>query len=186
MKKETVLLVVITLVVGLLVGIIVSKGGSKGGGTAAAPQGQAPPAVDHQQTAMLEGIVAKDPKNRDAWVQLGNNYFDSDQAVKAVEAYGKALELNPNDPNVLTDQGVMFRRLGWYDRAIENFRKANQVDPSHLQSLHNLGVVYRYDLQDAAKAKEAWSRYLQVNPSGPGSEQIRAELQKIDTAPSQP
>lgn len=184
MKKETILLVVIALIVGLLVGVIFTKGGSrKGASTGGAPQGQPAPVVDQQQTALLEGLVARDPKNRNAWVQLGNSYFDSDQAVKAVEAYAKALELDPNDPNVLTDQGVMFRRLGWYDRAIENFRKAQQIDPSHVQSLFNLGVVYRYDLQDSAKAREAWTRYLQINPSGPGSDQIRAEMEKLGSAP---
>lgn len=186
MKKETVLLAVIALIVGLLVGLIVSKGGSrKAAVSGGSPQGQVPAAVDQQQTALLEGLVARDPKNRNAWVQLGNSYFDSDQAVKAVEAYGKALELDPNDPAVLTDQGVMFRRLGWYDRAVDNFRKAQEIDPSHLQSLFNLGVVYRYDLQDPAKAREAWTRYLQINPSGPGSDQIRAEMEKLNSAPVQ-
>lgn len=187
MKKETVLLVVVALIVGLLVGIIFTKSGSRrGAAPGGAPAAQAPPAVDYQQIAMLEGVVARDPKNRSAWVQLGNSYFDSDQPVKSIEAYGKALELDPNDPNVLTDQGVMFRKLGWYDRAIENFRKAQSVDPSHIQSLFNLGVVYRYDLQDFAKAREAWTRYLQLNPSGPGSDQIRAELQALQSAPAPP
>ena len=135
---------------------------------------------------MLEGIVAKDPANRNAWVQLGNTYFDSDNPMKAVEAYGKALELDGNDPNVLTDQGVMFRRLGWYDRAVDNFTKAYDLDPAHAQSLYNLGVVYRYDLQDLAKAKEAWEKYLKVNPSGPGADQVRQELNFIKAHPQMP
>jgi tetratricopeptide (TPR) repeat protein len=184
MKKENVLLVVIVLIVGVLVGVLVSKTGKGPEKTAQAPSAPPPaavPGVTRQQTIKtLEGIVANDPTNRNAWVELGHNYFDSDQPVKAIEAYDKALALGPDDPNVLTDQGLMFRRLGQYDRAIENFRKANAIDPNHPQSLFNMGVVYRYDLQDFRKAKEAWSKYLAINSTGPGADQIRAELQALE------
>ena len=177
MKKETVLLVVVALIIGLLVGIIVSKGG-KGPMVASGGAPSAP--VDYQQNiTMLESLVAREPANRNAWVQLGNNYFQSDQPIKSIEAYGKALELDPKDPNVLTDQGVMFRRLGWYDRAIENFNKSQEIDPYHPQSLFNLGVVYRYDLEDFPKAYEAWSRYVQLHPNTPASQQLQPELQAL-------
>jgi tetratricopeptide (TPR) repeat protein len=186
MKKETILIVVLTLIVGLLIGILVTKGGKKTG-TAPAGAPATAPAVNYQQNIkMLEGIVAKDPANRNAWVELGHNYFDSDQPVKAIEAYDKALELDPSDPNVLTDQGVMFRRLGWFDRALENFKKAHELDPSHRQSLYNLGIVYRYDLQDFEKAREAWAKFLALSPSGPGSDQVRAELEVLNTLPGIP
>jgi cytochrome c-type biogenesis protein CcmH/NrfG len=181
MKKETLLLIVIVLIVGVLVGILVSKGGRKPAQTVSPPPQTAAPAVNQQQTIqMLEGLVAKDPNNRNAWVELGNNYFDSDQPVKAIEAYDKALALGPDDPNVLTDQGVMFRRMGQYDRAIDNFSKAATLDPTHAQSIYNLGVVYRYDLQDFPKAKEAWSKFMALNPSGPAAEQVRAEMQMME------
>ena len=185
MKKETILLIGIALVVGLLIGILVSKGEREK--ESAAPAGTAAPTVNNQdKIRILEGIVAKDPGNRNAWVQLGNSYFDSDQPAKAVEAYGKALAMDPNDPDLLTDQGIMFRRLGWFDRAIANFEKAGQINPAHMQSLFNLGVVYRYDLNDFPKAAEVWTRFLQLNPSGPGAEQIRAELEFIRNHPAAP
>jgi cytochrome c-type biogenesis protein CcmH/NrfG len=187
MKKETLLVVVITLVVGVLLGILFTRGGNKRPERRQASAPAPAPMVDHRQNVkMLEGIVAKDPSNRHAWVELGNAYFDSDQPTKAVKAYNKALELDPNDPNVLTDQGVMFRRLGWYDRAVENFTRASKIDPSNYQSLYNLGVVYRYDLQDLAKAKEAWKRYLELNPVGPGPDQVRAELEFLESQSGNP
>jgi len=187
MKKETVLLVVIVLIVGLLLGILISRGGRGTAPTASAPSQSAAPMVNYQQSiAMLEDLVAKEPNNRNAWVELGNNYFDSDQPVKSIEAYSKALALGPDDPNVLTDQGIMFRRMGWFDRAIENFNKAATVDPGHAQSLYNLGIVYRYDLQDFVKAKEVWGRYLALNPSGPAAEQVRSEMEFMESHPALP
>lgn len=189
MKKETWIIVGAALVIGILVGVLLfgksRQDQAAGPGTATAPPGL--PTVNYQQQiTMLEGIVAKDPGNRNAWVELGNNYFDSRQPMKAVEAYGKALAIDGNDPDVLTDQGVMFRQLGWYDRAIANFVKANQISPDHVQSLYNLGVVYRFDLNDPVKARQAWEKYLKINPSGPGADQVRTELEAIKAHPQLP
>ena len=188
MKSETWLLVGVALVVGVLVGVLVTHRTTRQAPpTAAAPAPMGAPVANVQQNvSMLEDMVRKEPGNRNAWVQLGNTYFDMDQAVKAVEAYGKALELDGNDPDVLTDQGVMFRKLGWYDRAIANFTKANQINPSHQQSLYNLGVVYRFDLKDFPKAQEAWGRFLQLNPTGPGADQVRGELEMLQKHPPMP
>lgn len=185
MKNETILVGVVALVAGLIIGLVI---GDKSTSTATAPAGGVPrapaPMVNTQQKVdELKSIVAGDPKNRQAWVALGNEYFDSNQFMNAIEAYDKALELQPNDPNVLTDQGVMFRRLGWFDRAIDNFNKAYEADSSHSTSLFNLGIVYRYDLQDFAKAKEAWSKFLEVNPGGPGSDRVRQEMEFLNSHP---
>lgn len=189
MKKETIIVVVLALVAGVLVGVIYSnwKKDTSVNTPAQAPAPVQAPVVNHQQQiTMLEGIVAREPDNRNAWVQLGHKFFDANQPMKAIDAYGKALELEPNDSNVLTDQGVMYRRVGWYDKAITNFEKANALDRGHQQSLYNLGVVYRYDLQDFDKAIDAWSRFVALNPSGSGVDQIKAELEFLKSHQSVP
>ncbi len=188
MKSETWLLIGVALVVGVLVGVLVTHRTNRPPApqTAAAPSMAAPAANVQQNITMLEDLVRKEPGNRNAWVQLGNTYFDIDQPVKAVDAYGKALELDGNDPDVLTDQGVMFRKLGWYDRAIANFNKANQINPSHQPSLYNLGVVYRFDLKNVPKAQEAWERFMKLNPTGPGADQVRRDLETLKNSPPLP
>lgn len=188
MKKETIFFIVIALVAGVLIGVIYTNWKQASVPTASTV-GTAPvqaPVNHQQQIAMLQEIVAREPGNRNAWVQLGHNYFDSDEPMPAVDAYAKALELNPDDPDILTDQGVMYRRLGWFDKAIDNFIQANKLNPNHQQSLYNLGIVYRYDLQDFDKAIDAWSRLLALNPSGAGADQIRAELEFLKNHPKPP
>lgn len=183
MKKETILLIVVTLAIGMLGGVIFTntKKDQPTSNQSSSPAALAPSVNYQQQIQTLEGIVAKEPNNRNAWVQLGHNFFDSKQPMKAIDAYDKALALDANDPNVLTDQGVMFRRVGWTDKAITNFTKANQLDPGHLQSLFNLGIVYRDDLGDQQKTKEVWNKYLEISPNGKGSDQIRTMLQHMET-----
>lgn len=187
MKKETILFVVLALAAGILIGVIVTnlQKDSSSSIPASIPA-PAPVVNQQQQTLILEGIVAREPDNRNAWIQLGHSFFDSDQPMKAIHAYAKALELNGNDPNILTDQGVMYRRVGWYDKAINSFEKANKIDKNHQQSLYNLGIVYRYDLQDFAKASSVWERFIALDPGSPGAKQVRAELDFIKTHPEMP
>jgi tetratricopeptide (TPR) repeat protein len=183
MKKETILIGVVALLAGLIIGwMFMQKGSQSTPAVTPAPvAGPAPMVNPQQQIDKLKAIVAGDPKNRQAWVMLGNEYFDADRPMESIEAYQKALDLNASDPDVLTDQGVMFRRLGWYDRALANFSKAGQIDPKHVNSLFNLGVVYRYDLKNFPMAVEAWNKFLAINPNGPGAERVRQELQLIKT-----
>ena len=185
MKKETILFVVVALVAGFLIGLL--AGGKSSGpvvpATKGAPAGPPPMVNLQQKISELKNIVAADPGNFLAWVALGNEYFDSNQLMDAVQAYDKALEIKPDSPDVLTDQGVMFKRLGWFDRAIENFTRAHEIDPSHATSFYNLGVVYRYDLQNFDKAREAWTRFLEINPTGPGSDRVRQDLASMQAQP---
>jgi tetratricopeptide (TPR) repeat protein len=185
MKKETLLIAAVTLVAGFIIGLLVGQKSSDTTSPVAsgAPVGPAPTVNLQQKLTELKSIVAADPSNFQAWVALGNEYFDSNQFMDAIEAYDKALEIKPNTPDVLTDQGVMFKRLGWFDRAIENFSKANEIDPSHATSVYNLGIVYRYDLQDFPKAQEAWTRFLEISPTGPGSDRVRQDLEFLRTHP---
>jgi tetratricopeptide (TPR) repeat protein len=185
MKKETILIAVVALLAGLIIGwMFFQKSSLPTSAVAPAPgTGSAPMVNTQQRIDKIKAVVASEPNNRSAWVALGNEYFDADRPVESVEAYQKALDLNGNDPNVLTDQGVMFRRLGWYDRAIDNFMKANQIDPNHVNSLFNLGIVYRYDVNDFARATEVWNRFLQINPTGPGADRARQELEFLNSHP---
>jgi len=182
MKKETILLIVVCLAVGILGGTIFtnSKKNAATGNQSTTSVASAP-SVDYQQKIIaLQRILDKEPNNRNAWVQLGHNYFDSKQPMKAIEAYDKALQMDGNDPNVLTDQGVMYRQVGWFDKAINNFTKANELNPRHPQSLFNLGIVFRDDLGDKAKAKEAWTKYLQISPTGKGADNVRTMIDHME------
>ncbi len=76
--------------------------------------------------------------------------------------------------------------MGWYDKAIENFSRANEINPSHAVSLFNLGIVYRYDLQDFPKAIESWEQYLEIAPAGAQADQVRAELEFLKSHPEIP
>ncbi|OQY25790.1 MAG: hypothetical protein B6I37_00190 [Desulfobacteraceae bacterium 4572_35.2] len=179
-NKELWLIAGVAFVAGLLVGLVIGDAKKNQTVQVAGQAVSAQQAISgNSQLDLLNSLVANEPNNFNAWVQLAHHYFDASQPMEAVKAYGKALELHPNDVDLLTDQGVMFRRLGWYDRAVENFSRAADIDPNHIHSVYNLGIVYRYDLNDSPKAIEAWNRYLQRDPQGESAESVRRELDQM-------
>jgi tetratricopeptide (TPR) repeat protein len=186
LKKESILVCIVSLVVGFLLGFLIgssSNAGKSVPATASIPSGAGSPTDYTSRIAEAEKIVAQDPKNLNAWLSLGNDYFDTEQAQKAINAYGKALEIEPNNPNVLTDQGVMYRKVGWYDKALANFEKAQKIDPKHLQSLFNSGVVYAVDLKDHVKARPYWKMILEIDPNSSTAMQVKSMMQGGGEAP---
>lgn len=200
MRKETVILmVVIAFLVGFISGATVAiLKGTKGAEKPAvvqkpqmAPAGVPAPgplARDSIEVASqiktLKEIVKKDPKNLPAWVELGNLYFDTDQPKEAIEAYSQYLAVKPDNPDVRTDMGIMYRKLGQFDKAIKEFRKAAQSDPKHVNSRYNIGLVLLHDKQDIKSAIKAWEDYLKVDPNSERAQRIRAQIEKMKSMPA--
>ena len=78
--------------------------------------------------------------------------------------------------------GVMYRDLGQFDRAVANFQKANQLDPKHVQSLFNLGVVYLNDLKQPKKAIEVWNKVIQSAPQSEQAQQAKVAIEEAKKA----
>ncbi len=188
-KNETLLIIAVTLVAGILIGVLGAHlFSAPGRPVTRAPQGAPPADVNLlQKIQMLEGVVKGDPANRNAWVQLGHAYYDTDQPVKSVQAYDKALALDPNDPDVLTDQGVMLlEKLQQFEAALENFKKAQKLNPQHAQSLFNQGIAYQFFLKDLPKAQKVWEEYLVKFPNLPNAQNARSNLEFIKSHPPIP
>jgi cytochrome c-type biogenesis protein CcmH/NrfG len=139
--------------------------------------------------AALEQETRTNPQNAEAWIQLGNEFFDSDQFEKAIQAYHKSLELKPNNADVWTDLGIMYRRSGKPEEAIKKFDKAIGVDPKHEIARLNKGIVLLHDLKDTDGALKAWEELIEINPvamapTGRSVDEMVQQLKKQQTQQS--
>lgn len=114
--------------------------------------------------AALESKVATDPADTGAWTKLGNIYYDTDQYQKAIHAYSKALETGGENPAVLCDLGVMYRKTGQPEMAIKSFDRAMAQDPSFQPAYLNKGIVLVNEMNDREKAIQVWEDLLRKNP----------------------
>ena len=120
------------------------------------------------------------PRDPEAWRELGNAYFDADMADQSIAAYDRALALKPGDPDILNDQGAMYRQKGDFSRALANFEKVRQKDPLNLESLYNSGFVLAFDLRQPEKAAAVWRRYLALDAASETARQIRGFMERIN------
>ncbi|MBQ7738772.1 MAG: tetratricopeptide repeat protein [Desulfovibrionaceae bacterium] len=131
----------------------------------APPASIQPNTVDDRRIAELEMACAKDPKNQKAWVRLADGYFDARKADLAIKAYETALTLGPANPDILTDLGTMYRAQKNFSKARQLFQQAQALDPKHLQSRLNEGVVLYFDLNQKDQALAIWKNALALNPA---------------------
>ncbi len=167
-KSTLVVAVIAALLCGVYIGTLMSSFTGQSATQSVANTGGSAPADDQSDLAahiaQAKEATEKNPQDAQAWIHLGNLYYNAGKAAESVMAYTKALEITPNNANVLTDRGTMYRELGKFDLAIESFKRASNMDPSHENSLFNTGIVLYFDLGRKAEAREVWKSLLRMNP----------------------
>jgi tetratricopeptide (TPR) repeat protein len=148
----------------------------------AMPQLPSGPIMAQDTLKLAQEAVKADPKNLNAWIQLGNMTMDMSRFNEAIDAYQKALELDPKNVDVRVDMGTCYKNIGKPDVAVKEYRKALEINPNHPYGHMNLAVVLSGDLKNRAEAIKEFEKYLQVAPNAPNAEQVRQEIQKLKAA----
>ncbi len=185
-KKQTLVgTIVLCLVIGFVSGTIYSsfklapvQSGAPAN-TKGAPQNSSPDLS--AKMLQLEQYLQQHPKDAEAWAQMGHLFFDTHQYADAIKAYTRSLEIQPDNPPVITDMGVMYRRNKQPEKAVEAFDRAIQVDPNFETAMFNKGIVLLYDLKDVPAGLAAWEDLLTVNPMAmaPNGESVDALIRQI-------
>jgi len=146
--------------------------------------------LDERAVQTLRDILARDPKNVQAVIQLGNLYYDAGRYAEAVAPYRQALALDASNVNVSTDLGTALYYSGRPDEALDQYEKSLAIDPNHPQTLFNQGIVRLDGKQDAARAVQSWEKLLATNPDYPERarvqqliDQTRQKMQATPVAP---
>jgi tetratricopeptide (TPR) repeat protein len=140
------------------------------------------PVQAQNEIELLQGIVKQDPKNLNAWIEIGNILMDSSRFQEAINVYQKALELDPKNVDVIVDMGTCYRGIGRSHMAAEEYRKALAINPRHLYAHRNLGTVLLVDLGNKKQGIKELEEYLSLSPDTPDADRIRQELAKLKAA----
>jgi len=145
-----------------------------------------PPSANSDLSAAPLLVALKaDPKNADLLIQLGNLFDDSRDYPHALEYYQRALEQRPSDVNVRTDMGTCYLYSGQPAKAIAEYRRALSYNPTHPQTLFNLGVALSESSRDYAGAIAAWEKLLKTNPDYPDKPRVTSLIEQAKTMRSQ-
>jgi tetratricopeptide (TPR) repeat protein len=130
----------------------------------------------------LSRFVELRPDDSEAVLQLANIRFDNKEWDQAQELYARYLEKNPAEPNVLSDLGITYRELQQYDRAIEQFHKAQALAPDHWQALYNEVVVLAFNQKKFDAARQVLDKLQKMQPNNPDVSRLATEVDRQSKA----
>jgi cytochrome c-type biogenesis protein CcmH/NrfG len=139
----------------------------------------APPAVNEQELQSFKNVLASDPKNVQASIEIANRLYDAQRYAEAVPYYQKAFTLDPKNVDVSTDLATALYYAGRADDALAQFDKSLALDPKHGQTLFNLGIVKRDAKNDPQGAIAAWERLLASVPDYADSARVRTMITEL-------
>lgn len=102
-----------------------------------------------------EKLIKKDPKNDNAYFNLGRSYNKLNKDPEAEKALRQAVKLKPDDSEYQTELGAILIKLAKYDDAEVILKKALEVDPdnSHTQDLLDKADAGQKRISFGAKPK---------------------------------
>jgi uncharacterized caspase-like protein/peptidoglycan/xylan/chitin deacetylase (PgdA/CDA1 family) len=97
---------------------------------------------------------------------------------EAAAQFTEALKLRPDFAQAANNLGFVYYRQQRYAEAARWLENTLKIDPSRAVAHLNLGDAY-FHAGDKAKARQAYTTYLALQPQGSGAAQARAQLEKL-------
>jgi regulator of sirC expression with transglutaminase-like and TPR domain len=98
---------------------------------------------------------------------------------EAVDDLSRATDLAPKRPEVLALRASAYRRLEALDLAEDDIARALALEPAHLDSLLERGILRRLK-GDAAGARRDWLAVVRAGGETPAAEAARNHLEQLD------
>jgi tetratricopeptide (TPR) repeat protein len=171
--------VLLGVIIGYMVGINQQPGVTAPVSAAAAAPAPTASVFNEQEAQAYRNVLASDPKNLRANIELANRLYDAGRYSESVPYYQQAFALDPKDVNVSTDLGTAMFYAGRPDEALAQFERSLALDAKHAQTLFNIGIVRRDGKNDRKGAIESWERLLAANPDYPDAPKVRTMISDL-------
>ncbi len=126
---------------------------------------------------LLESGLKIAPQRVDLHAALGESYFMSGRAEKALEEFKQLIELDPTARSYAL-LGLSYRQLGRFDEAQKYFQEGLKKDPRNLSCLFNIGYIEEHQGNHEAAEK----RFQEVLRLSPGHAEALLELANLRIA----
>src|SRR2546430_1240938 len=115
-----------------------------------------------QRSQLVESGLKIAPQRVDLYAALGESYFMSGKAERAIEEFKTLIQLDPS-PRSYTFMGLSYRHLGRFDEARKYFQEGLKKDPRNASCLFNLGYIEERQ-GNHTRAEELFQQALRSNP----------------------
>lgn len=131
-----------------------------------------------QALEAYKNAVRLDPTFSDAYVNMGNIYYEQNKFFNAEECYRQAIDRDPASTQAYFNLANTLDEMESTREAIQCFQKALELDPKFSDAYFNLAVVCE-KLGAWDKAHEYWKRYLDLESTGAHAETVRRRIELL-------
>ena len=108
-------------------------------------------------------ILQQHPRHRIALHLFGISLYQQTRYAESEYVLQQALELAPDDCDLLSDRGLVLLAKEDYLAALDCFEQAIAIDPAMSAAWNNLGVAFQH-LQRLDEAERCWRKTLELKP----------------------
>jgi len=126
---------------------------------------------------VLKNALKFHPDDFDANWNLAVAYYTKGDIANAIPQFDRCLKLNPNSPEIHNAIGLLYYNSKLYHAALEEFQKAEDIDPEEGQYSYNKGVV----LAKLGRDKEARDAFGKANGFNDADDMFRIYSEQIQT-----
>jgi Tfp pilus assembly protein PilF len=108
-------------------------------------------------------ILFEAPNFTPAWNQRGLALLELGHPFDAILSFGHVISLDPDKATGYVNRGTGYLNAEYYDRAIGDFKRAEEIDPKLAVAPNNLGNAL-YLLNDLKAAETAYRRAIKADP----------------------
>lgn len=101
------------------------------------------------------------------YIALAEAFLKNGHTEQAISEYKKALEISPEDVEIICKIGSAYFNCGEIDKAIEEYQKANVLQPDNSEVHNFLGTAY-YEKGMIHKAEEEYKKAIRLQSDNAG------------------
>lgn len=142
------------------------------------PAARKPPETIEQAIAQLQQALKRSPEHAEGWRLLGRQHVRIGQREPALQAFDRALQLEPDNPDLLAEaaeaRALLDPQRRFDEQAARLLQRALTIDARHPRALLFTGVMHRQGGRPA-DAAAVWESLL-PDMEGAAAEQLRAQI----------
>ncbi|MCP4666739.1 MAG: tetratricopeptide repeat protein [Deltaproteobacteria bacterium] len=109
-------------------------------------------------------LLAFQAHAEEEWLKKGLTYLESRDHERAIKAFSKAIEANPQEATAYCNRAVAWFFLGDYAEAMADFNKALEINPHYTEALCNRGFIWTKK-GDYGRAIRDYTKAIETDPS---------------------
>ena len=138
-----------------------------------------PPGPVMQQIQALKARIAQNPKDGDAYSQLGDLYFEANMYKQALQYYQSAVNANGKDLASRNDLAICDHLTGKDKAAFDELNTALKMDPNNQHLWLTLGVI-SYETGARSKASDALEKAYNIDPTSDAGTKAKSMLASLN------